>query len=209
MPKTESELEAVLGEYLPKVRRYLTRLAGADEAEDLTQETVLKVTRAFNDFDRRSKLSTWIYRIATNTAVDRLRSSSYRRTQAMASEAELAAEDQSLFRTGKVLSTDQQVIEQEMNRCIREFVERLPEQYRTVLVLSEFERLKNQEIASVLGITLDTVKIRLHRARAGLRRELERGCSFYRTDGKDGRDGGQLACEPTGDRTATRPDRSR
>ncbi len=190
MHKTASELETVLGEYLPKIRRYLTRLVGADEAEDLAQETVLKVARAFQDFDRRSRLSTWIYRIATNTAVDQLRSLSYRNAKSMTSEDELAAEDQSVFRTRKVLPTDQQVIEQEMNSCIRDFVDHLPEQYRTVLVLSEFECLKNVEIAAILGITLDTVKIRLHRARTRLKKELERGCDFYRTDGS------QLACEP-------------
>ncbi len=191
MAKTTSELETALGEYLPKIRRYLTRLAGADEAEDLAQETALKVARAFKDFDHRSKLSTWIYRIATNTALDRLRSSSYRSAKTMTSEDELAAEDQSVFRTRKVLPTDQQVIEQEMNSCIREFVDHLPEQYRSVLVLSELECLKNQEIAAILGTTLDTVKIRLHRARSRLKKELEGGCDFYRTDGS------QLACEPT------------
>ncbi len=191
MHKTANELETVLGEYLPKIRRYLTRLVGAAEAEDLAQETVLKVARAFEDFDHRSKLSTWIYRIATNTAVDRLRSSSYRNAKTMTSEDELAAEDQSVFSTRKVLSTDQQLIEKEMNACIRDFVDHLPEQYRTVMVLSEFECLKNHEIAAILGITLDMVKIRLHRARARLKKELEGGCDFYRTDGS------QLACEPT------------
>ncbi len=191
MQKTASELEPILGEYLPRIRRYLTRLVGADEAEDLTQETLLKLSRAFSDFDHRSKLSTWIYRVATNTAVDRLRSSSYRMAKAMTSEDELAAEDQSVFRARRVLSTDQQVIEKEMNGCIRAFVDRLPEQYRTVLVLSEFECLRNKEIADIAGITLDTVKIRLHRARARLKKELERGCDFCRTDGS------QLACEPT------------
>ncbi len=191
MAKTASELETVLAEYLPRIRRYLTRLVGPDESEDLAQETALKVAGALEGFDHRSKLSTWIYRIATNTALDRLRSSSHRNPVGMTSESELAAEDQSVFRTRKVLSTDQQVIEREMNSCIRDFVDHLPEQYRSVLVLSELECLKNQEIAAILGTTLDTVKIRLHRARSRLKKELEGGCDFYRTDGS------QLACEPT------------
>ena len=190
MGEDRSELENILGEYLPKIHRYLTRLVGADEAEDLAQEVVLKITRSFKDFDRRSKVSTWIYRIASNTAVDRLRSSSYKRSTSMIPEDELAAEDQSVFRTRKVLSMDQQVIEREMNACIRKFVDDLPPQYRTVLILSEFECLKNQEVAAILGITLDTAKIRLHRARARLQKELERNCDFYHTDGN------QLACEP-------------
>ena len=191
MGESGSELENILGEYLPKINRYLTRLMGADEAEDLAQEVAIKITKAFGDFDQRSKLSTWIYRIATNTVVDRLRSSSYRKSMSMTTEDELVAEDQSAFRTKKVLSTDQRVIEQEMNACIRSFIDHLPAPYRTVLVLSELECVKNKEIAEILGVTLDMVKIRLHRARARLKKELERGCEFYHTDGS------QLACEPT------------
>jgi RNA polymerase sigma-70 factor (ECF subfamily) len=191
MSKGRSELEEILAEYRPKIHRYLTRLVGAEEAEDLAQEVGFKIARAFQDFDRRSKLSTWIYRIATNAAVDRLRSSSYRRSMSMIPEEELAAEDQSVFRTRKVLSMDQRVIEQEMNACIRDFVDHLPAPYRTVLILSEFECLKNQEIAAILEISLATTKIRLHRARALLRKELERGCEFYHTEAS------QLACEPT------------
>lgn len=191
MGKKGSELEDILGEYLPRIRRYLTRFVGADEAEDLAQEVVLKISRAFKDFDGRSRLSTWIYRIATNSAVDRLRSSLYKRSKNMIPEGELASEDQSAFGSKKVLSMDQQVIEQEMNACMRKFVDHLPAQYRAVLILSEFECLKNQEIADVLGITMDTAKIRLHRARARLKKELERSCELYRTDGN------QVACAPT------------
>ncbi len=69
-----------------------------------------------------------------------------------------------------------------MNECIRRIVDSLPGDYRTVLVLSEFECLPNVEIAEVLGISLDTTKIRLHRARAKLRKELEAHCNFYRDE---------------------------
>ena len=192
MGRSKSELERVLGEYLPKIHRYLSRLVGAAEAEDLAQETALKIARAFDGFDRRSRLSTWIYRIATNTAVDRLRSASYRKSMRMTTADELAAEDQSAFSRRRVLSMDQRVIETEMNACIRRFIDHLPTPYRTVLVLSELECIKNQEIADILMISLDTVKIRLYRGRAGLKKELERSCDFYRTDGS------QLACEPVG-----------
>ena len=69
-----------------------------------------------------------------------------------------------------------------MNACIREFIERLPPNYKMVMVLSELEGFKNDEIAEILGLSLDTVKIRLHRAREKLRKELEAGCSFYRDE---------------------------
>ena len=71
------------------------------------------------------------------------------------------------------------LIENEMNECVRNYINTLPENYRSVLVLSELEVLKNLEIAEILGLTLDTVKIRLHRARARLKKVLQGNCNFY------------------------------
>jgi RNA polymerase sigma-70 factor (ECF subfamily) len=67
-----------------------------------------------------------------------------------------------------------------MSGCVQGLLQGLPEDYRIVLALSEMDDLKNREIAEVLGVSLETVKIRLHRARARLRKNLEGQCSFYR-----------------------------
>jgi RNA polymerase sigma-70 factor (ECF subfamily) len=82
----------------------------------------------------------------------------------------------------QIPSVETTVIREEMNACVREFIERLPENYKTVMVLGELEGFRNVEIAEILGISLDTVKIRLHRARERLRKELEAGCSFHRDE---------------------------
>ena len=66
-----------------------------------------------------------------------------------------------------------------MNACIREQVDKLPEKYRTVMILNSLEELQNQEIAEILGISIHAVKIRLHRARAMLKQILETQCRFY------------------------------
>ena len=66
-----------------------------------------------------------------------------------------------------------------MSDCIREFVNRLPPDYRTIIILNELKGFTNQEIADILQISLDSAKIRLHRARAKLKKELEDGCDFY------------------------------
>lgn len=79
----------------------------------------------------------------------------------------------------KTPSVEQQFVRQEMNECILEYIQKLPEKYGTVLVLSEFEGLSNKEIADILGVTLDTVKIRLHRARTKLKEELRTHCEAY------------------------------
>lgn len=85
---------------------------------------------------------------------------------------------------------EQQLIRREMNDCVQQFVANLPADYRSVMILSELKGLSNRRIAEVLGLSLATVKIRLHRARARLKADLAAGCSFYRDDRNE------LACEP-------------
>ncbi|MGB5850260.1 MAG: sigma-70 family RNA polymerase sigma factor [Ignavibacteriaceae bacterium] len=97
-------------------------------------------------------------------------------------ENDLDIEDKDQFTGEKTELTDQQYIRKEMNSCIRNFIESLPENYKSVVILSELEELKNHEIADILNITLDTVKIRLHRARAQLRKKLESNCSLYQNE---------------------------
>lgn len=170
--------------FRPKILRYLTRLAGEADAEDLTQEVFVRVSQSLDSFRGESQLPTWIYRIATNTAIDRLRSRSFpNMTQEMpAIEQEESKEGMFIQLRGKVSPVDQQLIRKEMNRCIRNLIKKLPEDYRIVVVLSELEELGNREIAEILQVSLSTVKIRLHRARARLRKELEDHCSFYRDE---------------------------
>ena len=165
--------------------RYLKHLVGEDEVEDLTQEVFVKVHQALENFRGESKLSTWLYRIATNAALDRLRSPSFQRiAQERLSDdsIEKGEEDvdaRDVWTGEKKPLVEQQIIREEMNDCIRGYVEKLPENYRTVLVLSEWEGLRNNEIAEILGITLDTVKIRLHRGKEKLKEELETHCDSY------------------------------
>jgi RNA polymerase sigma-70 factor (ECF subfamily) len=182
----ETEFRKIHDAFQPKILRYMARLVGESEAKDLTQEVFIKISRAMKTFRSESSLSTWIYRIATNTALDRLRSPEYKR---MASEAGHEIEDMDLWTGNKTAPVDQQLIRREMNECIRGLVDKLPEDYRAVLILGEFEGLKNSEIAGILGITVSAAKVRLHRARAKMKKELEAHCSFYRDERNE------LACD--------------
>lgn len=76
MTTDADDFQAIHDEYRPKIVRYLSRLVGESEAEDLGQEVFIKVGKALQGFQGKSSLSTWIYRIATNAALDRLRSRS-------------------------------------------------------------------------------------------------------------------------------------
>jgi RNA polymerase sigma-70 factor (ECF subfamily) len=174
------DFSAIYRNYYPKIVGYLRRLVGELEAEDAAQETFVKVSRALDTFRGESSLSTWIYRIATNTAMDHLRKPSSRNSRDV--EERAVEEKEETGPADEAPLHDTLLIRKDMNECIRGIVDGLPEDYRMVLLLSEFEGLSNAEIAEVLGVSLDTTKIRLHRARARLRKVLEASCTFYRDE---------------------------
>ena len=176
----EIDFIEVYEEFHPKILHYLSRLTNPHEAEDIAQEVFEKASQGLKSFKGESKLSTWLYRIATNTAIDRMRTPSFKRSFENTSlENATGIEDRNVWLGHKKTPTDQTFIRKEMSECVREFIDKLPSDYKTVILLSELEGFKNKEIADILQISLDTVKIRLHRARAGLKKELNDGCTFH------------------------------
>ena len=186
MTEQELEFQQIYRDFHPRILRYLTRMVGENDAEDLAQEVFAKIGKALQAFRGESRLSTWIYRIATNAALDRLRHiSSTRNGDAKNESVEGIVEneeDKNVWTGEQAASTEQRVIRREMNGCIREIIETLPEGYRSVIVLSELERMKDGEIADILGLSLQAAKVRLHRARTKLKKELSTACVFYRDD---------------------------
>ncbi len=183
------EFADVYNRFHEKLNRYLERMVGKNDAEDLTQEVFLKISKGLQDFQGKSSLSTWVYRIATNAAVDRMKSRAYQEATETVALEEISGEPEDRGAEAASLSAEREAIRNEMNECIQEFVAKLPADYRVVIVLSEIKELKNQQIADILGISLDAVKIRLHRARMRLKAEFEAGCNFYHDEG------GKLACD--------------
>ena len=170
--RVELEFDKIHADFRPKVLRYLTRMVGAHDAEDLTQEVFVKISRGLGTFRGESQLSTWIYRIATNAALDRLRDPALKRIAPVSAAGdangnEIAAAESSL---------DQQVCRKERYECYRDFIAHLPPNYRTVVALSELEELAANEIADILGLSVDVVKIRLHRGRMRLLSALKSHC---------------------------------
>ena len=178
------DFDTIHDTYRPRIFRYLARLVGRIDAEDLTQEVFARVGKGLKDFRGDADISTWIYRIATNVATDMLRSRSFQETRSdkPISPEEVPIEDTDLFTGEKKPSLERQAIRGEMSSCVHDYIDGLPEKYRAVVILSEIEELTNPEIAEILGLTLDTVKIRLHRGRAKLRENLETGCDFDRDE---------------------------
>lgn len=168
---SKPDFQVIHDTFRKRILSYLSHFVGRDDAEDLTQEVFEIINRSLGRFEERSKLSTWIFRIATNTAIDRLKSRP-REKSLINLRGDIPA-------GRKDIPMDQRIIRNEMSECVREYVRKLPRDYRAVIILSELEGFKNREIANILQVSLATVKIRLHRARARLRKLLESGCDFY------------------------------
>ncbi len=170
--------------YQPKLFRYLSNLIDEYEAEDLTQEVFAKVSTNLETFRGESSISTWLYRIATNLAIDRIRhctlpfADPLKRAEKPI-DAHEEIEDRNVWTGEKPHSAEERRIRGEMTDCIRSCLENLPEAYRIVLVLSELENFRNREISEIIDVTLETVMIRLHWARALLRKEIEKNCRVY------------------------------
>ncbi len=175
--------------YRGKIYHYILRLVrDPDEAEDLTQETFLRVHRKLETLLDPNTVSTWVYRIATNVCYDRFRQPAYRnRAQTVppaGDDSEAAWEDVD------IPGLDEIIDRADMGHCVREFIEALSDSYRTVILLHDLNGMTNPEIAEALGCSLATIKIRLHRARLRLKESLERGCDFSHDER------GALVCEP-------------
>ncbi len=191
MSGEEKDIAAIYDANYPKIVGYLRRIVGEAEAEDVAQETFVKAAKALDGFRGDSSLSTWLYRIATNAAMDHLRKPGSRNAAFSSSDMpddDSPGSDETIPDNERPV-LDTLLIRKDMNECIRGVVDCLPENYRNVLVLSELEGFTNSEIVEVLGISLETVKIRLHRARTRLRKELETKCNFYHDDRNE------LACD--------------
>lgn len=180
---------AVAARYRSAIRRYVLRLVGdASLADDLTQETFLRVHRHLGELKDPGALEGWLYRIATNVCYDRLRQREHREPALPLLSSDEGG-DGAVVEDG-ALRPDQLLEQREMSDCVLRFLTGLSPTYREVMILHDLQGYTDPQIAQVLGLSLQNVKMRLHRARAGLRAALAQGCNFARDDR------GVFVCEP-------------
>jgi RNA polymerase sigma-70 factor (ECF subfamily) len=169
-------------QYYRKITKYLAGIVGQMEAEDLAQEVFIKVGKSLDNLRDPSRLSSWIFEIAMNTAKDRLRHRSSMKSGGD-SLTPFPKEDQDGGMRDKKARTPEENLEySSMIECYLGFVKELPKLYYEVYVLSEFEELSNKEIAKRLSLPIETVKMRLHRARTRLYEELRTHCRCYQNE---------------------------
>lgn len=117
----ELEYNRLYDEHYQIIVWYLSKIAGENEAEDMAQVVFEKISRGLDGFQGKSKPSTWIYRIATNTAIDKLRSFSKKNPIKSTDPEDLdRSEDRNVWSGSKAASTDQRLIRAEMSDCVRE-----------------------------------------------------------------------------------------
>jgi len=142
-----------------------------DDAEDVLQETFLHALKAIGQFEERARLSTWLYRIAYNTALMRVR----QRRHSTSSLDELLEQDDegtSLALPGEEKAPEEVILSGELRMVLEKAIGELPQTLRVVFVLRDINQLSTAETAQVLGLSEEAVKSRLLRARQALRQRL-------------------------------------
>jgi len=167
--------EAVAETLSGPLQRYLERMVGdRATADDLLQETLLRIARGLPSFERRSSVKTWAFSIATRVAADHFRRPETR--------AQIVDVDEAQGLSDSEPDMDGRLVIDEMNSCVREVIDSLPEDYRAALVLHDLEGLTAAATAEASGCSVATAKIRIHRARDRLRKALKVECDFYRDE---------------------------
>ena len=161
-------------QYAPQLYSAALRMTrNPADAEDVVQETFLKAYRAYATFEAGTNLKAWLYRILTNTYINK-----YRKQQRRPSEVELGElQDLYLYKrlgeqSGATQSAEQDVLDEFVDSDVKQALESLPEHFRMPVLLADVEGFSYKEIAEILDIPIGTVMSRLHRGRKALQKKL-------------------------------------
>ncbi|MBZ5752471.1 MULTISPECIES: RNA polymerase sigma factor SigW [Metabacillus] len=158
--------------YKDKIYQLCYRMLGnAHEAEDIAQEAFIRAFVNIHTYDMSKKFSTWLYRIATNLSIDRIR----KKKPDYYLDAEVSGTD-GLTMYSQVSAEgalpEDELETMELQATIQQGILKLPDKYRTVIVLKYIDELSLKEIGDILDIPIGTVKTRIHRGREALRKQL-------------------------------------
>lgn len=158
--------EKFVEHFRSKVFRYSWLMCGSPEdADEVAQETLLKVFQSFDQLREPEHVRSWVFRIARNVCLMQRRKSVFAPTE------ELLVDDLPLADASE--PADSRLLQSELRAVIERIVMELPPIYRSVVLLRDLEGLSTEETAQVLDIATDVVKTRLHRGRAAMRQKLD------------------------------------
>lgn len=148
-----------------------------EDAEEVAQETLLKVFENFDQLREPERIRPWIFRIAKNACMMKRRKSVFAPGRELSLEELMPAGDHGQERRFEIADwsalPEEKVLQSELRQVLEEAIGELPDMYKSVLLLRDIEELSTQETAQILDLSEDVVKTRLHRARLAVRRKLE------------------------------------
>ena len=161
-----TDFDSIVEEYSDFVYNVAFRMMGKPEdAEDVAQDAFISAYRAFGRFRGESRVTTWLYRITTNAALMKLRKEKRARTL-----TQTGLEDVDVVNWDE--TPERSAVSSELGEKLNEGIAQLQPELRVAVVLRDVEQLSNAEAAEALGITVSSLKSRLHRARVLLRQYL-------------------------------------
>jgi RNA polymerase sigma-70 factor (ECF subfamily) len=173
----ERSFELLLQRYRTPLVNFLYRMVRArEEAEDLAQEVFLRVYRARQDYVPSAKFTTWLFRIATNLALNSVRDNRYQRMEvSLDAPVTIDAEDgdeKAMDIAEKHPNIEQYLVEEARKKMIRHAIDKLPEKQRAAVLLHKYQELDYGDIAKILECSESALKSLLFRAYETLRVEL-------------------------------------
>jgi RNA polymerase sigma-70 factor, ECF subfamily len=150
-----------------KIFQYSWMMCGhREDAEEVAQETLLKVFENFDQLREPERVRAWVFRIARNACFMKRRKSTF------APASELSLDDVVPAVADWSRRPDEQVLHAELKRELQQAISELPDIYRAVVLLRDMEELSTEEAAGILDVPQDVIKTRLHRARLAIRQKL-------------------------------------
>lgn len=168
--------EILLTRHRRPVFNFILRYVGLREtAEDLLQETFLRVIKGAEAYQRQAKFTTWLYTIARNLCVDQSRRAKHRKAQSLDAPMNSSAESGTLLDVipANEIASDRQTVNKELHFKMEAALSRLSEEQREVFLMREFLDMPFKDIAQVVGVPENTVKSRMRYALEKLRLELD------------------------------------
>ena len=161
--------EVLMRRHNQRLYRAARAILGDDsEAEDVMQDAYVRSYQHLDQFDGRARFSTWLTRIAVNEALARL----HKRQRLVDIDSASGSMESSMKLESKTASPEQEVMTHTLRAVLEAAVDRLPDAYRSVFMLRDIEGMSTAETSECLDLSEGLVKVRLHRARALLRKEI-------------------------------------
>jgi RNA polymerase sigma-70 factor (ECF subfamily) len=163
-----------------KIFQYSWLMCGQrEDAEEVSQETLLKVFENFNQLRQPERVRAWVLRIAKNFCLMKRRRSQFAPTQELSLDEYMPALDRDGGHVKLQIADwssqpEDRMLRAELRRVLGQAIAALPDTYRSVVLLRDVEDLSTDETAQVLDLSVDVIKTRLHRARLAIRQELDR-----------------------------------